>query len=52
MPERWRSSWPLPHDTVDAPGSHLGVLEENAPTTARAVREWIDALAPGRGRTA
>ncbi|MGW4144126.1 type I polyketide synthase, partial [Streptomyces mirabilis] len=52
MPARWRSSWPLPHDTVDAPGSHLGVLEENAPTTARAVREWIDALAPGRGRTA
>jgi pimeloyl-ACP methyl ester carboxylesterase len=51
MPQRWRSSWPLPHDTVDAPGSHLGVLEENAPTTARAVREWIDALAPGRGRT-
>ncbi|MER5699205.1 type I polyketide synthase [Streptomyces mirabilis] len=52
MPSRWRSSWPLPHDTVDAPGSHLGVLEENAPTTARAVREWIDALAPGRARTA
>ncbi|MFE4994921.1 SDR family NAD(P)-dependent oxidoreductase [Streptomyces mirabilis] len=52
MPERWRSSWPLPHDTVDSPGSHLGVLEENAPTTARAVREWIAALAPGRGRTA
>lgn len=52
MPARWRSSWPLPHDTVDAPGSHLGVLEENARTTARAVREWIDALAPGRGRTA
>ncbi|MFF2123950.1 SDR family NAD(P)-dependent oxidoreductase [Streptomyces olivochromogenes] len=51
MPERWRSSWPLPHDTMDTPGSHLGVLEENAPTTARAVREWIDALAPGRGRT-
>ncbi|MFF2518045.1 SDR family NAD(P)-dependent oxidoreductase [Streptomyces sp. NPDC058086] len=50
MPERWRSSWPLPHDTVDAPGSHLGVLEANAPTTARAVREWIDALTPGRGR--
>ncbi|MFD7479489.1 alpha/beta fold hydrolase [Streptomyces sp. NPDC059837] len=51
MPKRWRSSWPLPHDTVDTPGSHLGVLEENAPTTARAVRDWIDALAPGRGRT-
>ncbi|MER6472842.1 alpha/beta fold hydrolase [Streptomyces collinus] len=41
MPERWRSAWPGPHDTVDVPDSHLSVLEEDARTTATAVRDWI-----------
>lgn len=39
MPER--SSWPVVHDTVDVPGHHLSVLEEHAPTTAEAIRDWI-----------
>ncbi|WP_333777439.1 type I polyketide synthase [Streptomyces sp. IBSBF 3136] len=44
MPERWRSAWPGTHDTVDVPGSHLSMLEEDARTTAAAVRDWIGAL--------
>ncbi|XUL93554.1 SDR family NAD(P)-dependent oxidoreductase [Streptomyces galilaeus] len=45
MPPQWRSSWPGVRDTADAPGTHLSVLEEDAPTTAKAVRDWIDGLA-------
>ncbi|MGW4568984.1 alpha/beta fold hydrolase, partial [Streptomyces sp. NPDC004561] len=44
MPERWRSAWPGAHDTADVPGSHLSMLEEDARTTAAAVRDWIGAL--------
>jgi acyl transferase domain-containing protein/acyl-CoA synthetase (AMP-forming)/AMP-acid ligase II len=45
MPQEWRSSWPDVQHTVDAPGTHLSVLEEDAPTTAEAVRDWLDGLA-------
>ncbi|MET8585863.1 type I polyketide synthase [Streptomyces collinus] len=44
MPERWRSAWPGAHDTVDVPGNHLSMLEEDARTTAAAVRDWIGGL--------
>lgn len=44
MPQEWRSSWPGVRDTVDTVGTHLSVLEEDAATTAKAVRDWIDAL--------
>ncbi|MFF1632177.1 hypothetical protein, partial [Streptomyces sp. NPDC058272] len=51
MPGRWRSGWPGRHDTVDVPGSHLSVHEEHAPTTARAIRDWIDSpRRPGEQR--
>lgn len=46
MPRRWQSSWPQPHDTADTPGTHLSMLEENAPTTAKVIRDWIDACRP------
>ncbi|MGW0837255.1 SDR family NAD(P)-dependent oxidoreductase [Streptomyces prunicolor] len=45
MPPEWRSSWPGVRDTVDTAGTHLSVLEEDAATTAKVVRDWIDALA-------
>ncbi|MFJ5306613.1 type I polyketide synthase [Streptomyces sp. NPDC088350] len=45
MPREWRSSWPHVQDTADTTGTHLSVLEEDAPTTAKVVRDWIDALA-------
>ncbi|WP_427917542.1 SDR family NAD(P)-dependent oxidoreductase [Streptomyces sp. cg40] len=45
MPAEWRTSWPCVRDTADAPGTHLSVLEEDAPTTAKALRDWIDGLA-------
>ncbi|MFI9810066.1 SDR family NAD(P)-dependent oxidoreductase [Streptomyces sp. NPDC052301] len=44
MPQRWRSTWPGAHDTVDVPGSHVSMLEEDARTTAAAIRDWIGAL--------
>ncbi|MCZ0998321.1 hypothetical protein O1M63_09435 [Streptomyces mirabilis] len=57
MPARWRSSWPLPHDTVDAPGSHLGVLGErpdDGPGRARVDRRarsgpWKDRMSAAAG---
>lgn len=45
MPPEWRSSWPGVHDTADTVGTHLSVLEEDAPTTAKVIRDWIDTLA-------
>nr|WP_019926733.1 type I polyketide synthase [Nocardia sp. BMG111209] len=43
-PRDWRAFWPVPHDTTDIPGDHFTVLEEDAPTTAAALREWIESL--------
>lgn len=45
MPREWRSSWPGVRDTADTAGTHLSVLEEDAATTAKVIRDWIDALA-------
>ncbi|MGI3229200.1 thioesterase domain-containing protein [Streptomyces sp. GTA36] len=42
--DRWRTSWPLPHESVDVPGDHLTLLREHARTTASAVRTWIGSL--------
>ncbi|MER7708693.1 SDR family NAD(P)-dependent oxidoreductase, partial [Kitasatospora sp. NPDC097605] len=38
----WRAYWPVPHEVRDIPGDHFTVLEHNTPTTAQAVREWIE----------
>ncbi|MEU0542309.1 SDR family NAD(P)-dependent oxidoreductase [Nocardia sp. NPDC005978] len=43
-PRDWRAFWPVPHDTADIPGDHFTVLEEDAVTTALALRTWIDTL--------
>ncbi len=48
MPREWRSSWPGVRDTVDTAGTHPSVLEEDTVTTAKAVRDWIDALVQSR----
>ena len=40
----WQVTWSRPHDTVDVPGDHFTVLEEHAPTTAKAVRTWLTAM--------
>ncbi|GGZ64287.1 hypothetical protein GCM10010387_66880 [Streptomyces inusitatus] len=39
----WRSYWELEHTAVDVPGNHFTMMEEHAPTTARAVTDWLDA---------
>nr|WP_078968610.1 MULTISPECIES: type I polyketide synthase [unclassified Streptomyces] len=36
-----RAGWPLPHTEVVTPGSHLSVVEECAPTTAKALDDWL-----------
>ncbi|MQY28436.1 type I polyketide synthase [Nocardia aurantia] len=43
-PRDWRAFWPVPHDTADIPGDHFTVLEEDAPTTAAALRDWLESL--------
>ncbi|MFA7759096.1 type I polyketide synthase [Streptomyces sp. NRRL B-2790] len=45
----WRSSWPQPSDTVDVPGDHWTMTEDHAPTTAQAIRDWINGLAGPTG---
>src|SRR5262249_55140205 len=45
----WRPHWPLPHDTVDIPGTHFTALDEDAGTTAAAIRDWIDRRAARAG---
>ncbi|WP_405957178.1 type I polyketide synthase [Streptomyces phaeochromogenes] len=47
--DRWRTSWPLPHEHVDVPGDHLTLLREDARTTASAVRTWIGTLGGTEG---
>ncbi|MEV0223804.1 type I polyketide synthase [Streptomyces sp. NPDC050704] len=46
----WRATWPLPHERVEVPGDHLTLLQEDARTTASAVRTWIDSLGLDRDR--
>ncbi|MFD0274579.1 SDR family NAD(P)-dependent oxidoreductase [Kitasatospora sp. NPDC127111] len=38
----WRAHWPVPHEVRDVPGDHFTVLEQHTPTTADAVRQWIE----------
>ncbi|MEV4615454.1 SDR family NAD(P)-dependent oxidoreductase [Kitasatospora sp. NPDC049258] len=38
----WRAYWPVPHEVRDIPGDHFTVLEQHTPTTADAVRQWIE----------
>ncbi|WP_245697811.1 thioesterase domain-containing protein, partial [Streptomyces phaeochromogenes] len=47
--DRWRTSWPLPHEHVDVPGDHLTLLREDARTTASAIRTWIATLVGTEG---
>ncbi|MED7952998.1 alpha/beta fold hydrolase, partial [Streptomyces sp. BE303] len=42
--EDWRAYWPVPHEVLDIPGDHFTVLEQHTPTTAEAVRGWIDRI--------
>ncbi|MFF4569590.1 type I polyketide synthase [Streptomyces sp. NPDC001410] len=38
----WRVSWPQLSETVDVPGDHWTIAEEHAPTTAQAIRSWVN----------
>ncbi len=39
----WTATWPQRTTTADVPGTHLTMLEDDAPTTARAVEDWVAA---------
>ncbi|MEV4927504.1 SDR family NAD(P)-dependent oxidoreductase [Streptomyces roseoverticillatus] len=51
LPEFPAASWPSPHDTVTVPGDHWSMNEEHAPTTAEAIRSWLDSPDPHRSGT-
>ncbi|TXS34960.1 alpha/beta fold hydrolase, partial [Streptomyces sp. uw30] len=36
-----RPTWPLPHEAVEVPGTHVSLLDRDADTTARAVHAWL-----------
>ena len=46
--ERWRADWPARHEVLEAPGSHLTILDEHAETTARVVEDWLARAAADR----
>nr|WP_024877535.1 type I polyketide synthase [Saccharomonospora piscinae] len=37
----WRSTWPFPHDEIDARGDHFSMLGENGPALAAGIGEWL-----------
>jgi acyl transferase domain-containing protein len=39
-----KAEWPLPHDRVVVPGTHLSLIEEFANDTAEAVGKWLTEL--------
>ncbi|MGW2741289.1 hypothetical protein [Streptomyces sp. NPDC001450] len=40
----WRASWPHLSETANVPGDRWSIAEEHAPTTAQAVRDWVNRL--------
>jgi acyl transferase domain-containing protein/thioesterase domain-containing protein len=40
----WRPRWPLPHDTIDVPGDHWTLIDQDAATTAAAIPGWLRSL--------
>lgn len=36
-----RPTWPLPHEAVEVPGTHVSLLDRDVDTTARAVHAWL-----------
>jgi thioesterase domain-containing protein len=40
----WRSTWPLPHDSVDVEGNHFSIMEDNCSSTVEVLESWIQRL--------
>jgi hypothetical protein len=40
-PEDWRPDWPFAHDTIDVPGNHFTMMEQNSHYTAAAIETWL-----------
>ncbi len=38
----WATAWGLAGETVEVPGNHVALMEENVDSTAQAVKEWLD----------
>ncbi|MFG3708266.1 type I polyketide synthase [Micromonospora sp. NPDC047670] len=39
----WRSSWPYPHEAVDAAGDHFSMVADRGPELAGTVQRWLAA---------
>ncbi|MEU6075136.1 beta-ketoacyl synthase N-terminal-like domain-containing protein [Micromonospora sp. NPDC047074] len=37
----WRSTWPYPHEAIDADGDHFTMVGENGPDVAGNVQRWL-----------
>ncbi|BCJ69222.1 hypothetical protein GCM10009779_40400 [Polymorphospora rubra] len=37
----WRSSWPYPHEVIDADGDHFTMVGENGPRVAADIQKWL-----------
>ena len=37
----WVTAWGFAHETVEVPGNHIALMEENVDSTAQAVKEWL-----------
>ncbi|NML53648.1 acyltransferase domain-containing protein [Streptomyces sp. R302] len=48
----WQADWPGPHEAVTVPGDHFSLIEEDAVTTAHAVRAWRDRSVPAHAASA
>ncbi|WP_141704222.1 type I polyketide synthase [Planobispora rosea] len=40
----WRTSWSTAQATVDVPGDHFSIVEDESPTTAKAIEKWLESL--------
>ncbi|MEV7008658.1 SDR family NAD(P)-dependent oxidoreductase [Streptosporangium sp. NPDC051022] len=40
----WRTSWETAHTVVDVPGDHFTIVEDEAPTTAKAIENWLQSI--------
>jgi acyl transferase domain-containing protein/D-arabinose 1-dehydrogenase-like Zn-dependent alcohol dehydrogenase len=46
----WATAWGFAHETVEVPGNHIALMEENVDSTAQAVKDWLLTTTDVHGR--
>ncbi len=46
----WATAWGVAHETVEVPGNHVALMEENVDSTAQAVKDWLATTTDVHGR--